>query len=155
MKSEAAIRHKLQQVLFRHLKQLIEANFQKLPQTCGFNGQPKTIRVPRMCLFGANLPATWQGRVCDENVDGGVEQARDCPYWKALRTKEAIKAEFKTLVSKNRAAVAARYPDAAALLWVLEEDAASGDFDLAEEEGEEEDSNEPQQIMPPAKVESA
>ena len=134
MKTEAAIRHKLRQVLYRHLKQLIEGSFQKLPQTCGFNGQPKTIRVPRMCLYGANQPATWQGKVCDSSVDGCLEMARNCPYWKPLRSKDEIKTEFKALVSKNRAAVATQYPDAAALLWVLEEDTAPGDFDLIEEE---------------------
>lgn len=134
MKSEAAIRHKLRQVLYRHLKQLLAANFQQLPQTCAFNGQPRTIRLPRMCLHGAGLPATWQGKVCDAEIDGGLSQAKNCPYWKPLRTKEEIKTEFKTLVSKNRAAVAARYPDAAALLWVLEEDVAPDDFDPFDEE---------------------
>ena len=134
MKSEGAVRQKLRQVLFRHMKQLIEANFQKLPQTCAFNGHPKTIRLPRMCLHGAGLPSTWQGKVCDADVGDGVGQARECPYWKALRTKEDIKAQFKALVSKNRAAVATRYPDAAALLWVLEEEVAPDDFDPFEEE---------------------
>lgn len=129
MKTDAAIRHKLRQVLYRHLKHRIQENFQKLPHTCGHNGQPKTLSVPRMCLYGASSPASWNGKVCDASVPGGVEQARSCPFWKPLRTKDEIKAEFRSLVSKNRAAVATQYPDAAALLWVLEEDVAPDDFE--------------------------
>ena len=133
MKSEGAVRRKLQQVLFRYLKQRLALNFQKLPQTCGFNGKPTSIRLPRMCLYGANFPGSWQGKVCDVDVEGGVEQARGCPYWKPRRSKEEIKAEFNASMSRNRAVVAAEYPDAAALLWVLDEETAPGDFDTEEE----------------------
>jgi hypothetical protein len=146
MKSEAAVRRKLKQVLFRHLKQDLERNFQKLPHMCGLNGKPQGPGLPRMCLLGANLPGTWQGQVCDASVDGGKEQARTCPYWKPLRTKEEIKDEFKALVAKNRAAVASRFPDAAALLWVLDEDTAL-DFDATEPEdlGDPEDLEDPEE----------
>lgn len=133
MKTEAAIRHKLRQVLFRHLKHQIESNFERLPHTCGFNGSPKFSDLPRICLWGAGNPLTWAGKICDADVDDGVQQAKTCPYWTPIRTKEEIKAEFKAVISKNRVAVAAQFPDAAALMWVLEEETLAEVFSEIEE----------------------
>lgn len=137
MKSEAAVRRKLRQVLFRHLKQELALRLQKKPQTCRHNGKPKTLSVPRLCLLGASHASSWQGKVCDED-HGGAEIARACPFWVPLQTKEEIKEEFRTLVTRNRAQVAARFPDAAALMWVLEEDFGPdlGAEDPPEEVGE-------------------
>jgi hypothetical protein len=44
-----------------------------------------------------------------------------CKWWEALRTKEEIKSEFRTLMaSGNRGKIASLYPDVAALMWVLD-----------------------------------
>ena len=135
MKVEAAVRHKLRQVLFRHLKRSLATSLQKLPHTCIHNGRPRALTLPRLCLLGAGHAGTWAGVTCDADTPGGVEQAKACPYWEPRRTKDEIKAAFKMLVSQNPAAVAAEFPDAAALMWVLDNEAVL-DWDLEDPDPE-------------------
>jgi hypothetical protein len=47
--------------------------------------------------------------------------ASACLWWEPLKSKEEIKAEFRSLMSSgNRGKIASLYPDVAALMWVLD-----------------------------------
>jgi len=125
MKSEGAVRHQLKQVVFRHLKRQLRENFRAAPETCHYN---KAVNIPgggqvRLCYYKDDLTDAPRKIVCDSEILDGVEQAENCPYWKPLRTKEAIKSEFQDLIAHgDRGHIAASYPDIAALLWVLDSD---------------------------------
>ena len=123
MKSEAQIRQKLKQVLYRHQSRKVQEAFKKRPETCFFNGAP-VAGMPRLCLHGAEEPAKWKGVICDRLHDG-VEMASNCPLFEPLADDPdvvIIKAEFQKELRAKRVVLAAKYPDAAALMWVLEED---------------------------------
>jgi hypothetical protein len=50
-----------------------------------------------------------------------LEKAGSCPYFECKNTKDSLKSAFVSFLRHaNRAEVAERYPDLAALLWVLE-----------------------------------
>ena len=127
------IRQQLKQVLFRHLQKELRNNFKEVPEGCHYNhftkigGSSEGVGVCRFDgVLNDGIPSP-RGKVCDTRVAGCVMQARGCKYWSAIRTKEEVKAEFRALLASDRGTVAARYPDVAALLWVL------GDVDFAEE----------------------
>jgi len=73
---------------------------------------------------------------CDERIKGcGIEQAKRCPFWEPRRGREDVRAEFRsTLESGNLALIAAEFPDAAALMWVLEEGPNYGEIEDAVED---------------------
>lgn len=124
MKTEAQVRHKLQQVKFRHLKREIRTGMSRKPCNCENNGLVNMENGSTMgiCLLGAGQSGYWQGILCDESR-GGLRVAETCPNFNAIRTPTEIRSEFDTfLKSNNRAVVAEKYPDVAALLWVLEEE---------------------------------
>lgn len=147
MKTEGQVRHKLQQVLFRHLKKRLEQNFHRSPEGCAHNVEPYGMTVeavearqqtPRVCGLQDKV-----GLICDSRLGGG-DQARVCPRWEPRMTKDEVKAEFRALLTRPRGEVAAEFPDAAALMWVLDGDpvveALEDDGeDLPEELREEED----------------
>jgi len=123
MKDEGSIRHKLKQVRYRHLKKRLEHNFKKLPCNCAFN-ETHVVRNGSagsvgLCMYGADSPETWEGVLCDAEIEGGIEQARSCPMFTPLRTKDVVKEEFGSLMDKEPHEVAKDFPDIAALLWVL------------------------------------
>ena len=129
MKSGGAIHHKLKQVQFRHLKRLLDTELRPAPCNCKFNGafrHPNSPEPVGVCLYGAQEASTWGGVVCDEKW-GGVEQAKECPYFTACRDRDDIKAEFKAFLKSDIAEIAVVYPDVAALQWVLGEDVAFDD----------------------------
>ena len=132
MKDSAAVRQKLKQVLTRHLQKQLKDVFRRRPRTCLHNrafdlGRPGD--EVGMCFYMLdNKP---RGVPCDERVKGhGVEQAKCCPYWEPLRGKEDVQAEFHSILdTKNLAIIAGEYPDVAALMWVLGDDADMGELD--------------------------
>jgi hypothetical protein len=122
MRNEGEIRQKLKQVLFRHRSRLLKANFKKLPETCDHNavidlGDQVHIR---MCVYPVEDGP--RAVLCDERL-AGLKQARKCDLWEPVRTKDEIKTEFQEMFkdTSDLGPVAAEYPDAAALLWVLGE----------------------------------
>lgn len=128
MQTEGAIRQKLKQVKFRHQKRLIEALLARKPPNCKWNGRlygPSghdddfvlvcRAKWMRKVEPGEDVPF----RVCDDRF-GGVEIAQECPWFEPKYSKEAIKASFKHFVeTATLGKIAERYPDMAALMWVL------------------------------------
>jgi hypothetical protein len=73
-------------------------------------------------LKGADAPETWDGSPCDERY-GGDARAAKCPYFACARTKDTLRDGFDGFLDgASLPEIAERYPDMAALMWVLEED---------------------------------
>ena len=121
MKSPGAITHKLKQVQYRHRAKELDKALAKEPCNCSFN---KVLNLPDgsqigVCLYKADSPQEWGGIVCDSDF-GGSQLARECPFFSPAKTKEQVKQEFEDFVkSADIAEIAFRYPDMAALMWVL------------------------------------
>jgi len=124
MKPEGQVRHKLVQVRFRHLKREIRGGLSRRPQNCVHNGIVNSPSGPLgVCLKGSDSPVSWEGSPCDERL-GGDSRAAKCPYFACSRTKETLREGFDGFLSDaSLPEIAERYPDMAALMWVLEEDA--------------------------------
>lgn len=118
MRSEGQIRHKLKQVTFRHLQREIRTSLSCRPENCAHN---RAVRLPagevRFCDIHVDEDGLHQ--VCDESHNG-LTQARDCQDFDCANTKENVQADFKLFLQTSEVgAIAARYPDIAALMWVL------------------------------------
>lgn len=119
MRTEGQIRHKLQQVTFRHLQRTVRTALSCRPENCTYNG---VVKLPtgdvRICTLltdkdGAHPP-------CDESF-GGLKQAANCPKFLCRNTKEDVREGFtEFLRNSDVATIASRYPDIAALLWTLD-----------------------------------
>lgn len=121
MKSSGAVRHKLTQVRFRHLKKKLEAGLRPTPENCKFNARGLENSF-NFCLYGAGNPETWVATLCDVQVDGGA-RARSCTLFCPRRDKDQIKDEFnKDLGEMGFPEIASQYPDMAALIWVLDDE---------------------------------
>lgn len=118
-RSTSQIRQQLKQVIFRHLQKELRGNFRRHPGTCRHNievplGDGLTVGV---CNFMVNGDPR---RVLCDARNHGVEQAHDCGLWEPWRSKDEVKSGFRTLIdSGDRGLIAVRYPDVAALMWVL------------------------------------
>lgn len=138
MRPRSQVRQQLRQVTFRHLQKQLRDNFKQKPSTCKHNREillnDGSVRV----CGHLNPEGHPRHVVCDARVAGCKEMARSCPLWAPLKTKEEIKETFGLLLQSDRGEIAAKYPDIAALLWVLdsEEDVPSSE-DLARVEPEE------------------
>lgn len=122
MRSPGQIRHKLKQVIYRHLQKELREAFKQTPENCVFNGPQnlKGLGSVHLCHYKGEEGKP-RKTLCDSRMWNGADQARNCPMWEPRRDKETIKAEFKTLItSGTRGEIAARYPDVAALMWVLD-----------------------------------
>lgn len=138
MRKEGVVAHQLKQVLYRHLQRLLKENFKKVPVNCLFNGEIDP-RAPRMCMYKVNTP-DWNSCVCDSSFGGDV-QARSCPFWAPKRSSEELKKEFKEFVATaTRSEIASLFPDAAALMWVLDQDGSELDLESVEEQPHSEES---------------
>lgn len=142
VKTVGAVKHKLNQVRFRHLKRRLEAELQPSPLNCGHNQRlPEYASTqgqeapPALCMFGADDRMTWEPSFCDERLDQGA-RARTCPHFCVRRTKDEIKTEFYLALDRmTLPEVAYHYPDMAALLWVLDaEDAVQSHEEPPSEE---------------------
>ena len=131
MKSETQTKHKLAQVRFRHLKREIRNGLSRKSGNCKYNG---VVELPvygqiGVCLYGAS--GSWNGGSCDDSLG---ERAVKCPLFECSNSKEQLKNDFDDfLKSSDRAHVAARYPDMAALLWVLDLDGPDVGPDVPQE----------------------
>jgi hypothetical protein len=124
MKKHGAIKHKLKQVRFRLLQKAIRNGLSKKPSNCSHSGQVKgNANDPLffVCLLDSKKPKEWDGVICDPSVPN------NCPFFSPFQTEEEIKEsferEFDTLIEEgDMGKIASKYPDVAALLWVLTED---------------------------------
>lgn len=122
MKTEGQIKHKLSQVRFRHLKREVRNGLSVKSENCSFNG---LVSLPvygeiGVCLHGAGS-SSWNGGLCDSSTDN---RAESCSLYHCSNTKDQLKSDFNMfLKSSDRAHIAERYPDMAALLWVLDTEA--------------------------------
>ena len=134
MKTPREIRHKVKQARYRHLKRAIRKGLSRKPCNCFFNRSVRPHNQPNIgvCMKGSQDLATWKGVVCDEE-HGGLGKASDCPFFKERHTKEEITAKFEaSLEGATFVEVAEKYPDMAALMWVLtesEQETNEGDED--------------------------
>lgn len=129
MKTVGSVKHKLQQVVFRHRKKLVRELTREIPANCKYH---RLVEVglgveTEICLFGADDPTTWENRDCRAK----------CGTFEPKATKEQIKARFQEEMGGDLAVIAVKYPDTAALLWVLDGDAETIDG-AVEEESEDE-----------------
>jgi len=117
MKNEGAIRHQLKQVLFRHQKKRLGKALRRLPSNCAFNKRPYFLPDAEtgLCIC---LHEERAGMICDDKVN--PEVPKECPYFDSIRTKDEVKEEFQEFLQQPKSVIASEMPDAAALMWVLD-----------------------------------
>ena len=124
MKSEGAIRHKLKNVIFYHLKKVIKKKMVQKSWNC-IHGMDKPshfdVGGETVDCHGCNL----LGGACDDNIKSMPSRARQCPHFESKFDPDVIKAEFQAeLETLDAGELAYRYPDVFALMWVLDMDEA-------------------------------
>lgn len=137
MKTEKSIQKKIRQVRYRILKREIRKNLSHKPSNCRHAGLVRghaSEPLFHVCLLDSKTPSEWEGMICDQSVPPS------CPFFKPILTKEEIEERInQDLSSGDMGIIASKYPDIAALLWVLagvEEEPSTTD------EGEEENAGE-------------
>lgn len=128
MRNEGAIKHKAKQVRFRYLKQALEENLSPCASNCKHNRRLLLPDGEEVGVCGFSWPSEkgWPG-ICDEQYHDYAEDhpafEGGCPQYLPKHSKEEIKNDFNTwLQEASLPEVAAKCPDLAALLWVLESD---------------------------------
>ena len=129
MKTKGQLIQKIKQVKFRYMKKFIDKCLAKSSPNCVYN-RPSSFSsegVKDVCLCGHNIETqSWVATPCDKRVN--PSRATECTYFVALNTKEELKEEFNTsLDSLPLPAIASKFPDLAALLWVLSDDLEGDD----------------------------
>lgn len=121
MKSTGAIKHKINQIRYRHLKKRLSRDLRCTSGNCAHNltvGEAED--GPAICGLGRQDP-TWRPTFCDARLDNGA-RAQGCPHFKLKVDKHQVKSDFvQELQEMSLAEIAYLYPDLAALLWVLED----------------------------------
>lgn len=122
MKAEGTLRRQLKQVLFRHFQKELRAALRRGPITCIHNHvvdlwPGASVGVCAVCPAGDHP-------FCDPRMVDLHHKIAGCP-WIPKRDKETIRQAFRALITSGDVGrIATRYPDAAALMWVLD----SGDL---------------------------
>ena len=123
LRTGSQVRQKLKQVMYRHLQKELRENFRQVAEGCGHN-QPSDLKgfgIVHLCQYPDRDGHKPRKMLCDSRMFAGERQARECPLWKPKRDKADIKAEFRALMAaKDRGPLASKYPDIAALMWVLD-----------------------------------
>ena len=136
MKSEGKIKHKLKQVKHRIIQKEMRKATSKKPCNCKNSGVVRgSASEPlfHVCLMDSDKPDEWEGMICDASVPN------TCPFFQPRKNKEQVQAEVEALLnSGDMGIIASKYPDIAALLWVL----AGVDVN-SEERNEDEESTDP------------
>lgn len=153
MKKAGAIRHKLKQAAYRHLKRRLEAELRPHPDNCVHNQllhHPKIISQggspTGICVCPDQEPAD---RLCDI-AWGGIGRAQKCPLFLAPTDKDSIKDSFRDfLASAALPQIAAEYPDLAALLWVLEDEAPNREVEIEESDDFQDEDSDTDEDVPP------
>lgn len=137
MRSEGQIRHKLQQVTYRHLQRAIRTALSRRPGNCAHN---RLVGLPRGELRFCQLHEDEDGVYpsCDEAFNG-IDWCSRCSDFKRVATKESVREAFTIfLKSSDVATIAVQYPDIAALLWALDAEGpvAASEMDAGAQEQE-------------------
>jgi hypothetical protein len=138
MKKIGAIKHKLKQVRHRLLQKAVRTGTSKKPCNCKHSGLVRgnaSEPLFYVCLLEADKPREWEGTICDPSVPN------TCPFFKPFRSKEEIEDSFeeefdKLLNEGDLGQIATKYPDVAALLWVLSQEEDNEDVRDREDDGE-------------------
>lgn len=110
IKGDGEIRQKLKQARFRHLKREIESRLRLTAKNCVHN-IPLEVR-------GAEVGfCALKHIVCD--VAEKKDHAPSCPNFGLRASKDEIKADFQALMESPIHEIATKYPDVAALTWVV------------------------------------
>ena len=117
MKSEGKIKHKLKQVKHRITRKEVRRNTSKKPCNCKNSGVVRghaSEPLFHVCLMDSDKPDEWEGMICDGSVPN------TCPFFKPRKSKKEIEAEVEQVLnSGDMGMIASKFPDIAALLWVL------------------------------------
>lgn len=142
MKKQGSIKHKLKQVRHRLLQKAIRNQTSKKPCNCKHSGLVRghaSEPLFYVCLLDAERPREWEGTICDPSVPN------TCPFFRTFQTRESIEEEFNKefdalIQNGDMGEIASKYPDVAALLWVLsddqEESTPEENEDVGDREGE-------------------
>ena len=118
MRTPGEVAQKLKQVRYRHLKKELKRLLKQTARTCKHNTLVET-------RGGESGICTLDCKACDTWLD----RSSDCGKWEPRHTAEEIKESLKEFF-KTRPVheVAVRFPDVAALLWMLadEDDPQAG-----------------------------
>jgi len=112
IKGDSEVRQKLKQVKFRHLKRELSERLQVAPRNCDHN---KRLEFEGREVGFCSLRQT----LCTE--EHGPDLSQDCLDFSCRYNKDQIKEEFTTVMESPIHEIAAKYPDVAALTWVLSE----------------------------------
>lgn len=124
MKTKGQLIQKIKQVRYRYLKKFLDKCLAQNSQNCLYN-RPSSFDVRdvfSVCVCGYGIEKKeWQARPCDKRLN--PELAQNCSKFELLNTKDELKEEFNvSLDALPLPAIASKFPDLAALLWVLSED---------------------------------
>lgn len=139
MKTTEEIQSRLLKLRKRHLSNYISKHNSRLPHNCihNYNHLPAPLpnisdieekSVPRrsvsliiiqeekpirICTYGSNDPANWNGDICDSEL-----VSANCPYFTPSKEQHTLSQEFDEILSNDQKTLQ-EYPDVAALQWVL------------------------------------
>lgn len=118
MKSAGQTFQKMKQVRYRHIKREIEGLLRKTPRNCANNSQLQTKSGSLgVCKLDCQL--------CDEQANDRFETCED---FSPSHSREEVKASLQNFFSsRSIPEISVRYPDVAALLWVLEGEDLEGE----------------------------
>ena len=124
MKTKGQLIHKIKQVRYRYMKKFLDKCLAQTSQNCLYN-RPSSFEVgsvSSVCVCGYGIEKKeWQARPCDKRLNPDL--ASNCSKFELLNTKEELKDEFNvSLDSLPLPAIASKFPDLAALLWVLSDE---------------------------------
>ena len=118
MKPEGSVRHKLKQVRFRYLKKDLEQSLSVCSKNCMWN---RSVSVGTTTV-GICGHGKYANTLCDDAASEGANPT-ECSEYKPRFTKSEVKEAFYgQLDNSTLPEIAYRYPDMAALLWVLSDD---------------------------------
>ena len=129
MKTRGQLIQKIKQVRFRYMKKFIDKCMSKASQNCVYNRQSSLTvdSVSSVCICGFNMEnRDWVADPCDKRLN--PDKATNCDQFLLLNNKDELKEEFNTSIDAlPLPAIASKFPDLAALLWVLSDDVEDGD----------------------------
>lgn len=129
MKTRGQLIQKIKQVRFRYLKKFLEKCLSQTSTNCVYNRASSfdVGATSSVCVCGYGIEQNgWKAQPCDKRLN--PELAENCSKFQLLNTKEELKEEFNvSLDALPLPAIASKFPDLAALLWVLSEDIEEGE----------------------------
>lgn len=146
MKTEEDVRARLESLRSKYLRRHVRASQRREHRNCVHNAEhiPKPLpykrqiptdleRAPRrqvslvvlnddensrsirICMYGADTPSAWQGNTCDSD-----DVSADCPMFQPMLSSHEAALDFEQSLEDD-ATVLQKYPDVAALQWVVQD----------------------------------